>query len=282
MKLFTKIIFISICLLFLLESSNAVLPPRFESYKKNFLDRKVYVTDDYGWEYELKWADYLSFKSRDWYAHDNNSIYIWWEVRQAKIVLDNTFNNFYKDIVYTKNDKVYYKNKYDDLIEVTTKWDNLKVLYVTPSFVWIRSNDKFFNLDVSQWWFYSDARRLDVESWCNISTLEYENWMYVDGTNVCWYSYPVPKKVFEIVDKKVIQKYDNLSRWEKLDIHNFVYKKRSELYDKTVRINSSETIDKYLLVSMEYILQHISCGDWSSENYIGCFALHRRQLLYND
>lgn len=279
MKLLIKIVFIIIFIFsfhntqwFMCEST---------WYKKNFFEKKVYAGNTCGWDYEITWADYSSFKFWDWYAHDKKSIYTWGSFNQDRLILDDTYSEFYKNIIYIKNENVYYKNKYDDLIKITTKSDNLKVLYSTPNYVWLRSNDIFFNIDTSQYWFNNKARRLDIESWCNISSLEFENWIYFDGTNVCWYAFPVPKKLIETLNKKILLKLEDLNRWEILDIHNIAYKKRWELYDSTFRTNSTILFDRYLLVSMEHVLQYIKCDNyWEKKNYIGCVDLHRRQLLY--
>lgn len=280
MKLFIKIILISIWIFTLIEISNAWLLPRFESYKKKVFERKVYEINDYGSEYEIKWADYWSFKYWDSYAHDKNSLYIAWNIVQKRINLDNSFDNFYDDVIYTKDNKIYYKNKHDDLIEVTTKWDNLKVLYNTEWFIWIINNDLFLNLDKSQYWFYNDNHLIDIENWCNISTLEYTNWYYFDWKNVCWYAYLIPKKLIEELNNKIVKKLDNLSRWEINDIHNTIYNKRSELYEK---INKSEYLtlkDLYFIVSMDYILEYIYCNiEKEIKDYIWCKALQRRRTL---
>jgi hypothetical protein len=280
MKLLKKIIFASTFFFFLLVSSNAVLI-EFTWYKKSFFEQKVYSVYNFSWEHEIKWADYWSFKFWDGYAHDKNSIYLGGDIIQGRIFLDKTFNNFYNEIIYMKNDNVYYKNKYNDLIEITKKWDNLKVLYETNYYIWLRSNDNFFNIKKENYWFYNQSYKIDIENWCNISTLEYKDWQYFDGKNICWYAYPVPKKFINIVDNTIIKNLDKDYTLKVNKIHNLVYQKRESLREKINQSDPKQLLDKYLFVWMEHILEYIDCEIRKKDkDKIGCMDINRRNHIY--
>lgn len=276
-----RFLLIAIVLFFtsLLGVSHAFLI-EFTGYKKSFLNQKVYSVYNHSSEHEIEWADYKSFDFWDWYAHDKNHIYINWETKTDRITLDNSFEDFYDSKIFTKDNMVYYKNQYEDLIEITQEGNNLKVLYDTPSFIWVRSNNDFLNIDVDWSWFYNIAHVVDNEKLCNISNLEYQNWLYFDGKYICWYSYVVPKELINSVEENTISRLDTSYTFKLNQVHNRAYEKMREL-QKARRWNQNiELKDKYLYVSIVYILDHIECNvREQGKNRIGCLDLQRRRWL---
>jgi hypothetical protein len=133
----------------------------FDWYEKDSLSKKIYWLENFDWfisKKQIIWVDYETFESFEYYARDKNSIYFYWVKSSNRIILNDSFENIYEDIFYKKKQKIYFKNKQNDLIKISGDWDNFKILhdysseYPNWEMIYVRDSKTFFSLDLEDYW----------------------------------------------------------------------------------------------------------------------------------